>query len=83
MPPSVEPNPPPGSASGDIADALGSTSYLDPLYNLERDLNIHKGRIHMMQGQSTVDAMWLVWIQNPGQGTAEAALSSLAPFSAS
>ncbi|KAI1295187.1 hypothetical protein F5Y03DRAFT_399325 [Xylaria venustula] len=77
VPATVEPNPPAGSASGDIADALGSSSNPRPLYNLERWLNVLKGRIYTMGGQPTEDSIWNTWMQIPGQGSAEAALTSL------
>lgn len=36
-----------------------------------------KGRMYTTQGLPTADDRWDMWMNNPGQGTAEEALSSL------
>ncbi|KAI5918609.1 hypothetical protein F4810DRAFT_715319 [Camillea tinctor] len=77
VPPSVELNPPLGSAAGDVAEAMGSTNNPTALVNLERDLNVLKGRIYTAQGRPTAENLWDEWMTNVGQSTAEAAISSL------
>ncbi|KAI1171966.1 chitotriosidase-1 [Nemania sp. FL0916] len=77
VPATVEANPPPGSAARDVADAMGSTNNPSPMVNLERNLNILKGRMYTTQGLPTADDQWDLWMRNPSQGTAQAAFSSL------
>ncbi|KAI0890230.1 chitotriosidase-1 [Annulohypoxylon maeteangense] len=77
VPQNVEPNPPPGSAAGDVADAMGSTNNPSPMVNLERNLNILKGRMYTTQGLPTSDDQWDAWMRLPSQGTAQAAFSAL------
>ena len=38
---------------------------------------ILKGRLYTTEGLPTGDDQWAFWMNNPGQGTAEAALSAL------
>ncbi|OQO13612.1 hypothetical protein B0A48_01841 [Cryoendolithus antarcticus] len=73
----VEANPPPGSALGDIADAHGSTTNAVSMSNLERNLNILKGRMYTTEGLPTSNDQFDFWLAHPGQGTAEAAFSAL------
>jgi hypothetical protein len=46
VPQRVEPIPPRGSAAGDVADAMGSTTNPDAMVNLERALNVGNDAIH-------------------------------------
>ncbi|KAK5994429.1 hypothetical protein PT974_04903 [Cladobotryum mycophilum] len=39
VPVNIEPDPPPGSTTDDVADAIGSTTNPDIIVNLERNLN--------------------------------------------
>jgi hypothetical protein len=46
VPQNVEPFPPRGSAAGDVADAMGSTTNPDAMVNLERALNVGDDSIY-------------------------------------
>ncbi|KFA55929.1 hypothetical protein S40293_08857 [Stachybotrys chartarum IBT 40293] len=77
VPASVEANPPPGSAAGDVANSLGSTTNPNSMVNLERNLNILKGRLYTTEGLPTADDVFDNWMSVPSQANAEAALSSI------
>ncbi|KAI1798649.1 chitotriosidase-1 [Daldinia bambusicola] len=76
VPVQIEPNPPAGSASDDVADALGSTNNFLVMINLEKFLNMLKGRMNTLEGGAASDNTWRAWMRNPTQANAEAALSS-------
>ncbi|KAG8164746.1 hypothetical protein KVR01_005021 [Diaporthe batatas] len=77
VPANVEPNPPPGSAAGDVADSMGSTNNPNVMVNLETNLNILKGRIYTTEGQPVGNDVWAIWMQHREQGRAQAMLSAL------
>jgi hypothetical protein len=47
VPQNVEQFPPRGSAAGDVADAMGSTTNPDAMVNLERGLNVGDGSTYV------------------------------------
>ncbi|CAJ2511018.1 Uu.00g066430.m01.CDS01 [Anthostomella pinea] len=79
VPTHVEPNAPPGSASGNVADAMGSTTNPSSMVNLEESLNQLKGRMYTTQGRAAAQSVWDSWMENPSQTNAEAAFSSTFP----
>ncbi|KAI0024494.1 chitotriosidase-1 [Xylariomycetidae sp. FL0641] len=75
--PTEEPNPPPGSAMRDFADALGSSSNPTVMVNLEHYLNVLKGRMYTTNGRAISTERWDDLMGSPSQGTSEEALSGL------
>ncbi|GAB1217038.1 hypothetical protein ATERTT37_006259 [Aspergillus terreus] len=68
---------PPGSASSDVADALGSSSNPMVLTNLERNLNILKGQTYTTQSNSPSDTTFDTWMQSPNPQNARRAIGSI------
>lgn len=51
-----------GSAAGDVADTMGSSSNPTVMQNLAGNLNLLKGRVYTTEGNPVGDATWDAWM---------------------
>jgi chitinase len=70
-------NVPAGSASADVADAMGSTSNPNVMTNLETALNRLKGQMYTTESSGPGDSTWNNWNRNPSQANSEASFMAL------